>query len=222
MPISSLDDLLVHELRDLLNAERQLLKALPRMAKAASNDTLVTALTDHLEETSTHVERLVSCFVYLGLAARGKRCVGMEGLLSEGQEVLADCDDGDVADAAIIASCQRVEHYEIAGYGTARAFALRLGLEEVAELLNQTLDEESAADERLSAIAEGQVNRAAQDEPAAVPGPPSDLIPGRATGANGHGKLPDPKSHDGILKPIKRVQARPVSERKWRRGLGAH
>jgi hypothetical protein len=146
----------------------------------------------------------------------------MEGLIAEGQEVLATCDDDDVADAAIIASCQRVEHYEMAGYGTARAFALRLGHEEVAELLSQTLDEESAADERLSAIAEGQVNRAAQDEPEVAPGPPSDLIPGRAAKGNGHGKTPDPKAHDGILKPIKRVTARPVSERKWRRGLGAH
>jgi ferritin-like metal-binding protein YciE len=219
MPLASLDDLLVHELRDLLNAEKQLLKALPRMAKAATNEALVDALSTHLAETEAQVERLNECFAHLGLAARGKKCAGMEGLIKEGVEVLAECEDDEVADAAIIASAQRIEHYEISAYGTARAFALRLGHEEIAELLNETLEEESAADDVLSAIAESEVNVAAEEAP---PGPPSDLIPVKGAGGNGQSRMPDPQVHDGILKPKKTVYARPVSDRKWRRGLGAH
>jgi ferritin-like metal-binding protein YciE len=222
MPLTTLEDLLVHELRDLLNAEKQLLKALPRMAKAATNEALADALATHLAETEEQVERLNECFAHLGLAARGKKCAGMEGLIKEGTEVLAECEDDEVADAAIIASAQRIEHYEISAYGTARAFALRLGHEEIAELLNETLEEESAADETLSSIAEIEVNSAAQSEESAPPGPPSDLIPVKGANGNGQSKMPDPKVHDGILKPKKTVYARPVSDRKWRRGLGAH
>jgi ferritin-like metal-binding protein YciE len=224
MPISTLDDLLLHELRDLLNAERQLLKALPRFAKAATDETLVGALEDHLLETETQVERLVECFVDLGLAARGKRCAGMEGLINEGLESLGECDNDDVCDAAIISAAQRIEHYEISAYGTARSLARRLGQDRIAERLGESLLEEATADEVLSIIAEGGVNLEAEGESEALPpAPPSDLIPTtKATGGNGHAKLPDPKVHDGILKPKPNLQARPVVERKWRRGLGAH
>jgi ferritin-like metal-binding protein YciE len=221
MTLASLDDLLVHELRDLINAEKQLIRTLPRLAKAASSVALSEALTDHLAETRTHVLRLEECLGLLGVSTRGKKCVGMEGLLSEASAMLEECDDDEVLDAAIIAGAQRVEHYEISAYGTTRAFALRLGQEEVAELLGESLAEEAAADERLSTIAEGHVNIAAAPE-AAVPGPPSDLIPARSAQANGHAKLPDPTVHDGILKPKNMINARPVVERKWRRGLGAH
>lgn len=222
MALETLDDLLVHELRDLINAEKQLVRALPRLIKAASNDALGEALTDHLAETRTHVIRLEECLGLLGVSTRGKKCAGMEGLIKETSEVLEECDDDEVCDAAIIAGVQRVEHYEISGYGTARAFALRLGHEDVAELLSETLAEEAAADERLSSIAESQVNPAAQDEGGVAPGPQMDLIPAKGASGNGHAKTPDPLTHDGILKPKKTTYARPVSDRKWRRGLGAH
>lgn len=220
MPLETIDDLLVHELRDLLNAERQLVRALPKLINAATNDALVEALTEHLEETKVHVLRVEECLGILGVSTRGKKCAGMEGLIKETNDMLAECDYGDVCDAAIISGAQRAEHYEISAYGTTRAFALRLGQDEVAELLSSTLDEESAADERLSHIAESQVNIAADSEENAAPGPAMDLIPTK--GGNGHTRQPDPNTHDGILKPKKNLYARPVADRKWRRGLGAH
>lgn len=222
MTLETIDDLLVHELRDLLNAERQLVRALPKLIKAATNDALVDALTNHLEETRTHVTRVEECLGLLDVGVRGKKCAGMEGLIKETTDVLEECDYGDVCDAAIISGVQRVEHYEISAYGTARAFALRLGQEAVAELLGTTLAEESAADELLSQIAEGEVNQAAGAEESVAPGPSMDLIPAKGTNSNGHTKLPDPKTHDGILKPKQNLHARPVADRKWRRGLGAH
>jgi ferritin-like metal-binding protein YciE len=152
MKIASLDKLLEDELKDLYNAEGQLLKALPKMAKAASSPALKKAFSSHLTETKGQVDRLETIGTLLKIKLTGKKCKAMEGLLEEGKEVLQA--DGPVAviDAALIGAAQRVEHYEIAAYGTARAFAEHLGNAKVAKLLQQTLDEESAADEKLSAI----------------------------------------------------------------------
>lgn len=164
MALETMEDLLVHELRDLLNAEKQLVKGLPKMAKAATDENLVQALEGHLEETKEHVARLEKCFDHLGMAARGKKCAGMEGLLSEATDIVDECEDDDVCNAAIIGAAQRVEHYEIAAYGTARAYAKQLGMNDIASLLEETLNEESAANEVLTDIAEGRVNASATSE----------------------------------------------------------
>jgi len=152
MKIASLDKLLEDELKDLYNAEAQLVKALPKMAKAASDASLKKAFTSHLLETKGQVERLKSIGRLLGIKLTGKKCKAMEGLLGEGKEILTSVGPTAVIDAALIGAAQRVEHYEMAAYGTARAFAEHLGNTKVAKLLQQTLDEESAADEKLSAI----------------------------------------------------------------------
>ena len=152
MKIASLDQLLEDELKDLFNAEGQLVKALPKMAKAASDAALKKAFTGHLKETKGQVDRLTKIGKLLGIKLSGKKCKAMEGLLEEGKEILEADGPAAVIDAALIGAAQRVEHYEIAGYGTARAFAEHLGNSKVVRLLQQTLDEESAADEKLSAI----------------------------------------------------------------------
>ncbi|MDQ2817819.1 MAG: ferritin-like domain-containing protein [Candidatus Eremiobacteraeota bacterium] len=154
MKLASLQDLYVDELKDLYNAEKQLLKALPKMAKAASSSELRTAFQEHLEQTKEHVTRLEQIFEELGASARGKKCKGMEGLIEEGQEMMAEDAEDAVKDAALISAAQRVEHYEIAGYGCVRAFAETLGFDDAVELLQQTLDEESQANEKLTEIAE--------------------------------------------------------------------
>jgi ferritin-like metal-binding protein YciE len=158
---SNLKDVFVDELRDMYDAERQITKALPRMIKAASSGDLKAAFEGHLEETRTQIERLEQVFDAIELKARGVHCPGMSGILEEGKEVLEDDLDDAVLDAALVAAGQRVEHYEIAAYGTLVAFARELGLEEAAGLLEENLGEEKAADEKLSAIAEGGVNAAA-------------------------------------------------------------
>lgn len=163
MSLNTMQDLFIHELRDLMSAERQLTKALPKMAKAATNEQLVEALESHLEETKQQIERLEECFEILGVSSRGKKCKGMEGLIEEGSEAAKEPEDDNVRDAAIIGAAQRVEHYEMAGYGTARAFAERLGYDEVVALLDETLEEESAANEKLTEIAETEVNYEATD-----------------------------------------------------------
>ena len=152
MKIASLDKLLEDELKDLYNAEGQLVKALPKMAKAATDASLKKAFTNHLTETKGQVERLNKIGELMGIKLNGKKCKAMEGLLEEGKEILESDGPGAVIDAALIGAAQRVEHYEIAAYGTARAFAEHLGNTKVAKLLQQTLDEESAADEKLSEI----------------------------------------------------------------------
>jgi len=153
MKLGSLHDLFVEELKDLYNAENQLTKALPKMAKAASFEGLRTAFKDHLAETQHQVERLETIFKQLEASPKGKKCKAMMGLIEEGKEVIdADGEDA-VKDAALIAAAQRVEHYEIAGYGTVRTYAELLGFEEAAKLLQETLDEEAAADEKLTEIA---------------------------------------------------------------------
>jgi len=152
MNIDSLDTLLGDEIKDLYSAEKQLLKALPKMAKAASNVALQKAFTGHLKETKGQVARLEKVGKMLGLKVAGKKCKAMEGLIEEGKEVLEADGPAELLDAALIGAAQRVEHYEMAGYGTARAFAEQLGRADVAKLLQQTLDEEAAADEKLTTI----------------------------------------------------------------------
>jgi ferritin-like metal-binding protein YciE len=158
MSLHTMEDLLVHELKDLLSAENQLVKALPKMAKAASSPELQQAFEDHLEETKQQVERLQSAFEELEVSGRGKKCKAMEGLIEEGKEIVDEDADDNVKDAALIAAAQKVEHYEIAGYGTAIAFAKILGNEKVAEILVESLEEEKAADSKLTELAESQVN----------------------------------------------------------------
>jgi ferritin-like metal-binding protein YciE len=158
MKLSSLQDLYMEELKDMYNAENQILKALPKMAKAASSPELEQAFREHLEQTKEQVERLDQVFDMLGKPAKGKKCVGMEGIIEEGKEVIDMDAEPAVLDAALIASAQRVEHYEIAAYGTLRKFAEQLGFDDAAELLQQTLEEEEQADEKLTQIAESSVN----------------------------------------------------------------
>lgn len=156
--MDSLSELLEDELKDLYSAENQLLKALPKMAKKASSELLKDAFTSHLKETEGHVKRLDAVAKTLGITKLGgKKCHAMEGLIEEGKEVLEEDGDDAVLDAALIGAAQRVEHYEMAGYGTARAMAEALGEEKAASLLQQTLDEEAAADEKLTGIAVGGV-----------------------------------------------------------------
>jgi ferritin-like metal-binding protein YciE len=158
MKLATLHDLYVDELKDLYNAEHQLLRALPKMAKAASDPQLAKAFTDHLAETEGQVERLEKIFKKLDASPKGKKCKAMEGLLEEGKEVMAEDADPTVMDAALIAAAQRVEHYEIAGYGCVRTFARSLGDEHASELLQETLDEEGAADKKLTQLAETVIN----------------------------------------------------------------
>ena len=166
MTRNSLLGLYVDELRDIYNAEKQLTKALPKMAKAATTEELRNGFTEHLEQTRGHVERLEQIFEALDQRASGKRCVAMEGLVEEGSEIMQDDFEEEVLDAALIAAAQRVEHYEIAAYGTLCAFADLLGESQHASLLRQTLDEEKATDERLTELSR-DVNVAANDRGAA-------------------------------------------------------
>lgn len=150
--LDTLEKALKEQLRDLYSAENQLVKALPKMAKASSSDALRQAFTDHLEQTRGHVERLQQAAQLLEFKPGGKECKAMVGLIEEGKEVLGEEGSGPVIDLALVAAAQRVEHYEIAAYGTARAMAEQLGLTKLADLLQQTLDEEGTADKKLTAI----------------------------------------------------------------------
>jgi len=161
MKIKTMEDLFIHELRDLYHAEKQLTKALPKMAKAATDEELRTAFEEHLEETQNQVARLEQIFSELDIPSRGVKCAAMEGLVEEGQEAIKEIEEDEVRDAALIAAAQRVEHYEIAGYGCAKTFAERLGHDNVAQLLQETLDEEHAADQKLNEIAMSSVNEEA-------------------------------------------------------------
>jgi ferritin-like metal-binding protein YciE len=152
--INSLRELLVDELRDLYNAENQLIKALPKMAKAASHDELKEGFQEHLEQTRGHVDRLDRCFKLLGEKAKGKTCHAMQGLVEEGKEAIEEEAPDSVRDAMLIGAAQRVEHYEMAAYGTARAFAETLGETKVASLLQETLDEEGDTNKKLTALSE--------------------------------------------------------------------
>jgi ferritin-like metal-binding protein YciE len=158
MKLQTLEDLLHHELRDLYNAENQLLKALPKMAKAASNEDLRAGFEEHLQQTRGHVQRLEQIAEGLDIKLTGVKCKAMEGLVEEGAEMIGEDAEEHVRDAGLIGAAQRVEHYEIAGYGTARSLATRLGFDEVAKLLTQTLDEEKATNDQLTELAESTVN----------------------------------------------------------------
>jgi len=158
MKLDKLQKLYINELRDLYNAENQLLKALPKMAKAASSPELKQAFQKHLEQTKSHVERLEEVFEDINEKPKGKTCHGMKGLIEEGSEILQEEGDESVIDAGIIVAAQKVEHYEIAGYGSVRTFAELLGQERSAELLQTTLNEESETNEALNQLAEEIVN----------------------------------------------------------------
>jgi|SRR5437868_7121687 len=170
MKLDTLQKLYVDELRDLYNAENQLLKALPKMAKAASSEELKNAFEKHLEQTEMHVQRLEQVFEELDQTPKGKTCRAMKGLIEEGSEILKEDGEESVLDAGIIVAGQKVEHYEIAAYGSVRTFAKLLGQTKAADLLQATLDEESQANELLNELAEGIVN-------------PEALIEGELAGA---------------------------------------
>lgn len=154
MKTSSLQELYVKELQDLYDAENQLIKALPKMAEGAASEDLKTAFEEHLEQTKEHAQRLEQILEKLGEDAKGEKCKGMEGLVKEGSEILDEDMEEPVKDAAIISAAQRVEHYEIAGYGTVRTYASLLEDDEAVQLLEKTLDEEREADEKLTELAE--------------------------------------------------------------------
>jgi ferritin-like metal-binding protein YciE len=161
--LNSLDDLLVHELQDIYNAENQILKALPKMIKAASNPELQAAFEEHLEQTEGQVERLDQVFKLLGVPAKGKKCEGMAGLIEEGKKVMEEDAETSVMDAALIASAQKIEHYEIASYGCVCTYAEMLGYDQVHDLLGQNLEEEEVTDEKLTELAESVINIEAQE-----------------------------------------------------------
>jgi len=158
MELNEMKDLLEHEVRDILYAERKIVKALPKMANAATNPKLKKAFEDHLEETHGQIERLEKVCEHLGIGARGEKCEAIEGLLDEGEERIKAKGDGAVIDAALISAAQRVEHYEMAAYGSARTFAESLGMTEVVSLLQETLDQEGNADKTLNKLALNTIN----------------------------------------------------------------
>ncbi len=160
--MQTLEDMYMDLLKDLYSAEKQLVKALPKMAKSANASDLQNAFQEHLKQTEGQVERIERLFSDMDSSPRGKKCVGMEGLIAEGSEIMKEDAAPEVMDAALIAAAQKVEHYEIAGYGTARTWAQQLGYDSAARLLQQTLEEESMANEKLTRIAESHVNVEAQ------------------------------------------------------------
>ncbi|PIQ20174.1 MAG: hypothetical protein COW65_16565 [Cytophagales bacterium CG18_big_fil_WC_8_21_14_2_50_42_9] len=163
MELKTLNDLLIHQLKDLYGAEQQLLKAMPKMQKEATSEQLKAAFTQHMNETQNQVTRLEKVFQSLGLEPEAEKCKAMEGLLKEAEDFISQDADKEVMDAGLIASAQRVEHYEIAGYGTACTYAKFLGHTQAYELLKETLSEEKQTDEKLTTIAEGSVNMKAEN-----------------------------------------------------------
>lgn len=160
--MATLDDLFIHELKDIYNAEKQITKALPKMAKAAQSDELRAGFEEHLAQTERHIERLETIFSALGESPGRVKCAGMEGLLKEGDELLKDKLTDDVRDAGMIAAAQKVEHYEIAAYGTLCAYARQLGKDDALSLLEETLEEEKETDRKLTELAESSVNLEAE------------------------------------------------------------
>lgn len=177
MKANSLRELYLGELRDLYDAEHQIIKALPKMISKVSSEELKSALNEHLDITRQQAERLEQIFQNLGEKAKAEKCAGMEGVIKEGNELLKDVDDEDVRDAAIISAAQKVEHYEMAGYGTARTWASLLGEQDAADLLEETLNEEKEADQKLTDISEsinveageGEVTKASPSRRASRP-----------------------------------------------------
>ena len=177
MSLATLHDLMVHELKDLYSAERQLVQALPRMSKNANSDALRTALDNHLAETEEQVTRLETILESLGESPRGQKCHGMEGLIEEGKTLLKEDADPDVMDAGLIVAAQKVEHYEIAGYGAVCEYARMMGHTQALQLLERTLEEEKNADRKLNEIAEGGINALAERD-------------GKENMGNGHERSP--------------------------------
>ena len=192
MSLATLHDLMVHELKDLYSAERQLVQALPKMAKNANSDQLRTAIDNHLSETEEQVSRLEEILESFGESPRGQKCEGMEGLIEEGKSLLKEEADPDVMDAGIIVAAQKVEHYEIAAYGAVCEYARIMGHSEALQLLEQTLEEEKNADQLLNELAEGGINALAErDGRGEMKGADeeADAAPRRrATKANGRSK----------------------------------
>jgi ferritin-like metal-binding protein YciE len=201
MALDNLNALLIEQLQDIYYAEKQLVKALPKMAKAANAEELSTAFTNHLEETRGHVTRLEEAFEALGVTAKAKKCPAIEGLIEEGSEMMEEEGDESVLDAGLIASAQRVEHYEIAAYGNARSFAEALGNTRVVALLEQTLGEEHAADELLSSISMDSV------------------IPAALTAGNGEAGAMEEDEDEGMMGEEEEdsTTSRPKGGRKGRR-----
>jgi ferritin-like metal-binding protein YciE len=164
MELDSLKNLYIEELKDLYSAEKQLVKALPKMVKAAKHPELKQGFADHLEQTKGHVQRLEQVCEMLGVSPRGKKCAGMEGLIKEAQELIEEKPEPEVLDAGLISKAQHVEHYEMAGYGTVRTYAHQLGFEEQKELLQETLDEEGETDKKLTELAVTSVNIDAENQ----------------------------------------------------------
>ena len=165
MKIESMEDLFLEQIADLYDAEKRLVKALPKMAEASTSQTLSQALQSHLLETEGHVTRLEKIFRMLGKDPKGQTCDAMKGLISEGEDIVSDIDKSSLRDAGVIAAGNRVEHYEIAAYGSARTFAQTLGLTQAAALLEQTLQEEKKADQKLTQLAESMINEEALRSP---------------------------------------------------------
>jgi ferritin-like metal-binding protein YciE len=161
--LDSLHALLEEELKDIYDAEKQLTKALPKLAKKASSPDLKAGFEAHLRQTEEQIDRLEQVFEYLEMPAKGKKCKGMKNLIAEGEEMMADAEDDATRDALMIAAAQKVEHYEIASYGTVRTWAQLLGKSEVASLLEESLEEEKETDEKLTTIAEAYVNQEAAE-----------------------------------------------------------
>lgn len=159
--MNTMQELMEHMIQDLYSAENQILEALPQLMQQVQNDQLRQALQTHLQETEQQVERLKQIAQQIGIDPEGETCMAMQGLVEEAQDLLSQLEDGPVADAAIIGAAQKVEHYEIAAYGTARTLAQQAGQDQIADLLQQTLDEEKQTDEKLTSIATGRVNQEA-------------------------------------------------------------
>ena len=202
--MNSLQELYVEELKDLYNAEQQLLKALPKMAKAASDRQLQRAFTNHEKQTQRQVKRLERIFRQLGESPRGKKCKGMEGLIEEGQDLIKERPEPEVLDAGLIAAAQRVEHYEIAAYGTARTYAQQLGMPEQASLLQETLDEEGQTDKLLTALAESSINIEAEhaDDDEGMTGN------GTGTRANGRRRSTSSRGRSGSRRSTRKTARR--------------
>lgn len=220
MTLSSMRDLFIDNLRDLYSAETQLTRALPRMAKAATTPALKKAFEQHLVITKGQIERLDKVFSELGTSPRGKRCMGMEGLLKESEEFIKEKGDPSVKDAGLIAQAQRVEHYEIAGYGTVRTYAQQLGLKQAARLLERTLDEESKTDEKLNQIAEKSINLQAQEQTEGGKAQPTRRAPGASARGASQAASPSRSSRAGASSSGKttggRSQSRAASTAKTR------
>ena len=191
MKVDTLEALFEDEIKDLYSAENQIIKALPRMAKAATNEELRKAFEDHLEQTRGHAQRLEQIGEQFNIRVKGKKCVGMEGVLEEGKEVMSEAEEP-VLDAALIGAAQKVEHYEIASYGTAAAHAEQLGYQEAISLLRTTLSEEEEADQLLTQIAEDQSNAEANDEESTGDDERQESggKAGRETGLNANDRVP--------------------------------